>query len=479
MLVKMLLPGLANHSLSHLNSPVGRLKIKKRVMTRSHTDTLLFATHSTDEGRRNAIAVEPGEYIREALKDAEQITENPKFTYLAKTPKGLSVYWNEREATGNLPTAREGSGMVMINRRVFMFGGLSRDLFNEVKVLRTDGWSWSQIVLNESSELPPEARFGHTMVPYRQKFVVYGGCGIFDKILRIRQCFSRVHIFDTGNPYAERAIWSTYKPLGETPEARRNHAAVSLGSSVVIYGGVNSNGKLLDDLQILNLETMNWLNPKVTNDSAKPGKLAYFTLTAVYPACIRNQSNFDIFHLPNVHDEIFNPKNSGIYMFGGIDRNGKVKNTVYVLRIKRFNSHGDGLLRWVQLTPAGQPPQARYSHTATLVGKHLIILGGRTDVMTSMGGYDVTEIAALNIEACSWETVNIKGDYPGGRWGACSTCLGSSLLYFGGMRLEKYSKSKIWVMETDSYNVGMLVARDAEAMYQEQAPIIKRKIKAI
>mmetsp|Transcript_3897 Transcript_3897/g.8170 ORF Transcript_3897/g.8170 Transcript_3897/m.8170 type:complete len:472 (+) Transcript_3897:822-2237(+) len=469
----MLLPGLANHTLSHLNSPAGRLRVKKRMLFRSNTESMLFASRNSDEnlGRRAAVAVDGGEFIREVLKLAEHAAENSKLLK-PKKAKSLDVYWNERETLGNLPEAREGGSMVSIGRRVFLFGGLSRGLFNDVRMLRLDSSTWSTMFTVEG-EQPPDARTGHIMVPYKQKFIVYGGCGSFDKTLRIRQCFSRVHIFDT-----ERSCWQTTKPSGEQPEARRNHAGVIMGTSVVIYGGINSNGKYLDDLQILNIDTNSWLQPKVTSEGLKPGKLAYFTMTAVYPAAMRNAYNYDIFHLPEMRDEVFNGKNSGIYLFGGIDRNNKVKNTVFVLKIKRFKATSDGLLRWVQLNPAGTPPQARYAHTAAVVTKYLIIIGGRTDEMTALGGYDVTEVAALNLENNTWETVNIKGEYPGGRWSACSTCIGSSLLYFGGMRLEKYSRAKTWIMETDPYNVSMLMARDAETLIAEKLPKqIKRKQK--
>jgi N-acetylneuraminic acid mutarotase len=453
----MLLPSLNYHSLAHLNSPVGRIKVKKRAITMSNTESVLFAAR-TAEARRAAVTTQPDEFITEMLKRAEKNSDPSHIASVARMIKPLEVYWLERSIQGNLPEAREGASMVAINRRIFLFGGLSRGLFNDVRVLRADNWTWSQMAIDQNSELP-QARIGHSMVAYRHKFIVYGGCGLFDKTLRIRQCFSRVHVFDT-----ERGLWSTYKPLGETPEARRNHAAVIIGSSVLIYGGVNSNGKLLHDMQILNVETMNWLTPKVTADDVKPGKLAYFTITAVFPAAVRTRADFDIFHIPMSQDDVFNSKNSGVYLFGGVDRNGKARNDLFVLRIKRFKAQSDGLFRWTKLTPVGRPPQARYSHTTTLVTKYLFIVGGRTSDITPLGDYDVTEIAALNIEACRWEIVNIYGSYPGGRWSACSSCLGSTLLYFGGMRLEKYSKSKMYVMEADPYNVGAMIAREAEAL---------------
>jgi N-acetylneuraminic acid mutarotase len=413
------------------------------------------------------------------LRKATQAPQEADLVSISKMIKPFDIFWQERTVDGYKPEAREGAALVAINRRVFLFGGVSRDLYNDVRELRVENWTWSQLQVNEGSEIPPEPRLGHVMLPYKHKLVIYGGCGMFDKTLRMRQCFSRVHVFDTGTFYAERATWRTCKPLGEQPEARRNHAAVIVGSSCLIYGGVNSNGKLLDDLQILNAEAMLWIMPKVSYELARPGKLAYFSFTAVYPASIRSQSTFDVFHIPRIQDEVFNQKNCGVYLFGGVDRAGKARNDVYVLKIKRFKGHGgDGLFQWTLLNPAGTPPQPRYAHSSALVTKYLVVIGGRTNNLTTYGGYDINEIAALNIEANRWEIIKSHGNYPGGRWGAVSCVLGSSLLYFGGMRLDKYSQSKMFVMEADPYNVGVMMAREAESRAEEKMLEARGRLRA-
>jgi N-acetylneuraminic acid mutarotase len=424
------------------------------------------------------VVAQPDEFINLMLQKATEASLEADFASISKMIKPFNVYWQDRTAEGHKPEAREGAAIVVINRRVFLFGGLSRDLYNDVRELRVEDWTWSQMQVSEGRDLPPEPRLGHVMLPYKHYLVIYGGCGMFDKTLRMRQCYSRVHVFDTGTFYAERATWRTCKPLGEQPEARRNHAAVIIGSSCLIYGGVSSNGKLLDDLHILNAEAMHWLKPNLSNELAKPGKLAYFTLTAVYPASIRSPNTVDVFHIPRVQDEVFNQKNCGVYLFGGVDRAGQAKNDVYVLKIKRFKGHGDGLFQWTLLKPAGTPPQPRYAHSTALVTKYLVIIGGRTNNLTKYGGYDLNEIAALNIEANRWDIIKNHGSYPEGRWGAVSCVLGSSLLYFGGMRLDKYSQSKMFIMEADHYNVGVMMAREAESFAKENVRI-RRKAESV
>lgn len=193
-----MLPCISAHSLGHLKSSVGRIKIKKRVRSESQPDSLLFTTKGPNESTRRG-ALQPDEFINLMLKRAADAPQETELKALNKMIKPFEVYWQERQTEGHIPEAREGAAMVVINRRIFLFGGLSRELYNDIRMLRTDNWCWSQVNINEGSELPPEPRLGHVMLPFKHKLVIYGGCGIFDKTLRIRQCFSRVHIFDTGN----------------------------------------------------------------------------------------------------------------------------------------------------------------------------------------------------------------------------------------------------------------------------------------
>mmetsp|Transcript_4454 Transcript_4454/g.4292 ORF Transcript_4454/g.4292 Transcript_4454/m.4292 type:complete len:103 (+) Transcript_4454:44-352(+) len=97
----------------------------------------------------------------------------------------------------------------------------------------------------------PEPRVGHTTISYKNSIVVYGGGAAFNQTLHIRACFPLIHVFDTVN-----LQWQAHKPLGRLPDARRNHGAVLIGNTMIVYGGIDSNSKTLNDLCGLNLESM-------------------------------------------------------------------------------------------------------------------------------------------------------------------------------------------------------------------------------
>ena len=56
----------------------------------------------------------------------------------------------------------------------------------------------------------------------------------------------------------ENNEWSTLHCKGDTPEARKNHIGVLVGTHVLIHGGTNSFSKCLKDSTILDLG--NYLN---------------------------------------------------------------------------------------------------------------------------------------------------------------------------------------------------------------------------
>jgi len=59
----------------------------------------------------------------------------------------------------------------------------------------------------------------------------------------------------------ETLEWRGHMGRGEVVEARRNHTANMVGSKhMVVMGGLNSEGRALDDLFILDILTFRWVN---------------------------------------------------------------------------------------------------------------------------------------------------------------------------------------------------------------------------
>jgi hypothetical protein len=245
-------------------------------------------------------------------------------------------------------------------------------------------------------------------------------------------------------------MWTTPAPFGNIPTVRRNHAAALIGSTMILYGGMDEMGNPLDDLLALNMENMRWFTPRIHKScTVRPGKRHSLTLIPVYNYGVLKQFNFDIFHVPSIHDDSISRNNSGLYMFGGITKSGKASNDLFVLKPKKIDYKDDDYyLKWTQPEVTGVPPEPRYAYCAALRGKYIAFFGGRNNEMHA-GGLAVRSIALLNVEIMRWETVIGHGMSPAGRWGACMAAFHTKMVIFGGMRINKYCSGKVVIAETD------------------------------
>jgi hypothetical protein len=365
--------------------------------------------------------------------------------------RSLAVFWDIKKTEGYQPEAREGATLNLINCRLYMFGGQCRSRFNDIRVLNYQTWHWDRLIFDSIEGDPvPEERVGHTGNSYKNLLIIYGGRGPYNSALHIRNCYPRIHVFDTLTK-----VWRTYKPIGRGPEARRLHGACVVGNSMIIYGGMDSNGKILSDLHGLNLDVMQWFIPKLEKGSTKPSARHSFTLTSVYHPSIYKQSH-DIFSLSYPRDEEIWPKKvAGIYLFGGITANGPT-NEMWFLQVKRKHlREEEGSVKWIKLEPSGTAPSPRYGHSAVLCGPNIFYIGGRNDSFYSCSErFD--DIAAFNFQFCRWDSLSISGSPPSLRWSACAACIGTKILYFGGMSLENFCDFKVYALETEQSYAGEL-----------------------
>ena len=75
-------------------------------------------------------------------------------------------YWDAiNETSGSLPESRKGASMNLCNNEIYIFGGFSRDTYNDLKVFNLNTNHWREIEAS-NSRVVPDARVSHTMVNY-------------------------------------------------------------------------------------------------------------------------------------------------------------------------------------------------------------------------------------------------------------------------------------------------------------------------
>ncbi|KAG7032963.1 Acyl-CoA-binding domain-containing protein 4 [Cucurbita argyrosperma subsp. argyrosperma] len=167
--------------------------------------------------------------------------------------------WVALPVSGSRPSARYKHAAAVVDQKLYIVGGSRNGRYlSDIQVLDLGNLSWSSLKLQinpgvENSEgngglvesLPPIA--GHSMVKWDKKLVVLGGNlkGSSDRIM--------VHCVDL-----ETQTWSVLETSGNVPIARAGHSATLFGSKIIMFGGENSSRNLLNDLHVLDLETLTW-----------------------------------------------------------------------------------------------------------------------------------------------------------------------------------------------------------------------------
>ena len=361
------------------------------------------------------------------------------------------IFCTKSLGDGHRPETREGGTLTAVDGKLYLFGGRCRKLFNDVKVLDPLSLRWEEPALQATIGGLPEPRVNHTAVAFEGSLVIYGGCEKFNDILQIRNCFPLVHCFDT-----RKLTWSSVKPVGRGPEPRRCHCACVVGKLMLFFGGMDRIGKVLDDLQGLNLgtsylETMTWTAPLLHKRSIRPGPRTGATFTTVFSPEALRMPTMDLFQPPKSYDDVFTPTTCGLYLIGGANEKGVCCTEVYILRGKKMSLRDDRpTLLWVKADISGTPPEPRYDHGACLCGKLIYIYGGRDNSRFGTSIHcELKSFGVLNIESQRWDRIEVGGIAPSGRWSFSMSTIDSRIFIFGGMKLEKFCSSKLNIIETN------------------------------
>lgn len=209
------------------------------------------------------------------------------------TPKFI---WQNPKAQGVYPQPRYGHSAILYHNSMIIFGGEDNntyETFNDVHVLDLTSWTWIQPQI--SGQIPEQRSF-HTAVLYQDKMLVWGGHKeakdggfIFSDVA--------VHILDL-----KTWEWSQITPDGMSPDARSYHSAVVFQDKLLIDGGSYDIYSTRDDLHLLDITKMCWLNVQVNNCSssalaglkARGNTLVKFLGDAAYGGFCRDILTLDI-----------------------------------------------------------------------------------------------------------------------------------------------------------------------------------------
>ncbi|EFJ09770.1 hypothetical protein SELMODRAFT_427769 [Selaginella moellendorffii] len=199
--------------------------------------------------------------LKEVYSEHEEASEGRVVESLSHI--GVENKWCLFVPTGSFPPARAKHAALSVGRRMFVLGGVSAGgILDDVQVFHAERGVWLQLgcgsvpsLYSPSRSIPIDARgprcVGHCLAFWETKLLVIGG--------RIEPKSKKLRAFALD---LESQSWSILAPEGEVPVARTGQSVVQVGSSLIIFGGEDSKGQMLNDLHILNLKTLVWRPPK-------------------------------------------------------------------------------------------------------------------------------------------------------------------------------------------------------------------------
>ena len=332
-------------------------------------------------------------------------SSKPPFPDPATAPKvapapASGMYWYKAPEHGQQRLALRAHTCTMVGSSIYVFGGCDRACYNDMHVFDTDSMSWSKPTVY--GDIPPPLR-AMTTTAVNKKLVIFGGGDG-------PTYYNDVYVFDTTtNRYTKPTI------LGDTPSKRRAHTACLYKNGIYIFGGGDGE-RALDDVWKLDVSDWNKLSwrcicpPSSGGTSGTGGRGAANNSTTSLSAKIRKNGPTTAQSSPNLGSPQAAQRPTA--------RGYHTANMVGAKLIVYGGSDGQECFRdvWVfdvdtevwKLVPMDPPPPPgpnpvpggmgggkvsfqRLSHTATIVGSYLFVVGGHDGVEYS------SEVLLLNL----------------------------------------------------------------------------------
>ncbi|CAN6477027.1 unnamed protein product [Victoria cruziana] len=178
--------------------------------------------------------------------------------------------WIQLPTSGPCPSARYKHAAEVVKGKLYVVGGnRSGRYMSDVHILDFNTLMWSTVKptfyqengidRSHDSNEPFPASSCHRLVKWGNKLLAVGG------YMKHSPDTITVRSIDV-----DAHCWSVVQTFGEVPAARGGHSITLIGSRLFMFGGGGVKGQLLNDLHVLDLETMKWDIVKTTQDPPLP-----------------------------------------------------------------------------------------------------------------------------------------------------------------------------------------------------------------
>ena len=283
------------------------------------------------------------------------------------------------------PNSRMDFSLNKYENKVFLFGGLNSNYLNDIWEYNLLNNKWEKITFNKKIDFNlPNPRFGHSSIIIDKYLVIYGGL-----TLNINE-EEEIILFDLENYIFS---YPKIKNKFEFP-IRKNHICISSTKQMLIQGGITiKNNEIQNTGFIFDITKNQYFKLETTGK-----KLPYLiNHSAVMVNNFQKYSNksFSFYKIPIdlASNRINKIQIEGIYIFGGLNKEKKLKNDIYIISIGKKPCN--------VLTPIidGIPPEERMNCKMEFILDYdfIIIHGG-----IGKNDFIYWDIMILNTECLNW-----------------------------------------------------------------------------
>lgn len=153
------------------------------------------------------------------------------------------VVWEKPEPTGQIPEAREGHSLTLVDRKLILFGGYTAAgvMANDVHVYNLDSQEWVTPLV--AGDMLPAPRQAHSAARHGREVVIAGGCSVSEIS---PECYNDIWSLNTID-----MRWTKKSSDTVSWFAREGHSAVFVRGRMFVFGGCQLTSECYNDVAVL------------------------------------------------------------------------------------------------------------------------------------------------------------------------------------------------------------------------------------
>lgn len=339
--------------------------------------------NSEENPQKNLEKIGENENNDEDLNNSRK-SNNYNILYKKKTEKHyLSLY-----ITSIIPSLKPNSRVkfatAQYENRIYLYGGLTSILSNEMWVYFIEKNKWRNIPVKQNDV--PLGRHSHTLAIVNNNLFIVGG----EMTKEMQKSSEELMMFNIQN---EKYYFPNI-PKKKNVNHRKGHISVATNSTFMIQGGIDIASQNFDNsCYIYNLGGQMWFIMESVGEPL-PYR-AYHCATMANNYTHYSSGPYSFYYPP---EDLLTTRPTpiryeGVYMFGGLNERKTFCNDLYIIKIGRKPC--------ICLKPkiAGQPPEPRINAKMTFIEKYsfLVIHGG-----TKSNQMFCSDLYVLNLDNYNW-----------------------------------------------------------------------------